>query len=93
MLAHKVASVVDLTQGHLPLSTKEKTWGPWTSFYFPIRGYWIQEATGTEPAEVIVIFEVGNWKALEVSAVRIRWALPGPMNLRWETSPVRIRLH
>lgn len=65
MLAHKVASVVDLTQGHLPLSTKEKTWGPWTSFYFPIRGYWIQEATGTEPAQVIVVFEVGKWKALE----------------------------
>ena len=36
-----------------------------SSFYFPIRGYWIQEATGTEPAQVIVVFEVGKWKALE----------------------------
>ncbi|CAK9036379.1 unnamed protein product [Durusdinium trenchii] len=40
--------------------------GPFDAFYFPIRrGYWIEEATGKEPAEVIVVFEVGNWEALE----------------------------
>ncbi|CAJ1327724.1 unnamed protein product [Effrenium voratum] len=53
-------------QGPSSKSYVAKSLGPYDAFYFPIRrGYWIEEATGTEPAEVIVVFEVGNWKALE----------------------------
>jgi len=37
-------------------------------YYFPnARAYWFKEATGKATAEVITVFNVGNWKSFEMS--------------------------
>ena len=96
MLARKVASVVALTQGHLLLSTQEKTWDHGllsTSPFVVAIGF--KKPRAPNRPRWLWSLKSATGKPLRprrVSAVRIPWALPGPMNLRWETSPVRIRL-
>lgn len=51
--------------------------------YFPnARAYWFQEATGKEKAETVTVFNVGNWRSIEMGqAFRLMPLAPALSNL------------
>merc|ERR1711907_130698 len=63
--------------------------------YFPnARAYWFQEATGKDKAETITVFNVGNWRSIEMGqAFKLMPNAPALSNLHIKhTHPVQFIL-
>jgi len=62
----------------------EKGLGPGDIAYFPVgRAYWFKEETGKAPAETVTVFNVGEWRSVEMKdsvALMPAWAVSS--NLR-----------